>query len=346
MVYLLYGANDFSLREALASLKESVRPAELRDVNVTVLDGSGVSFGELTAACDTVPFLAEKRLIIVEGLLSLFDTVGQSRGRSRAASERTPTLGQWEELSDYLAKVPATTDLAFVDGPLDRSNPLLARIRSRATVWSFPLPGPGEIVQWIGRRAESKGMHVEPAAIRALADSVGGNLQALDGELEKLSAYRMDQPVRRSDVEELVSYTKEANIFAAVDAMIEGRRGVAIRLAHQLIDAGRPVAYLLAMVSRQVRLLLLAKDLKGRGLSSAEIGRRLRLSEYPLKKTLQQERRLNADQLARIHRGLLEADLRIKTGRAEEDLVLDMLIAEISSIAAPGGKAATAARGR
>ena len=88
VIYLLYGQDEFSLRETLSSLKEDVGSAELRDLNITSLDGSQVSFDELAATCNTVPFLADKRLVIVEGLLSRFESRAPSRGRARAVSTK------------------------------------------------------------------------------------------------------------------------------------------------------------------------------------------------------------------------------------------------------------------
>ena len=55
------------------------------------------------------------------------------------------------------------------------------------------------------------------------------------------------------------------------------------------------------------------------------------MGERPLKKTLEQERRFTHQQLAAIHRKLLEADLSIKTGEADEQLALEMLVAELAS---------------
>ena len=331
MIYLFYGDDAFTMQEQLGPIKEAVGPADLRDVNITDLDGTQLTLDELVATCDTVPFLGEKRLVMVKGLLSQFEASASSRSRQRSAPDRTTGLGQWEGLPDYLRKVPETTDLVFVEGRLGRANPLLARIRSIVTVRTFPLPSPADLRHWIRRRATSKGGDIEPGAVNLLAETVGGNLQTLDNELEKLSAYRAGQAIRQHDVREVVSYTKEANIFASVDAMLEGRSGIAIKLAHQLLDSGRPPSYLLSMMARQVRLLLVAKDLKARGVPSAQIGQRLGLSDFPLRKTLDQEKGFTTEQLTQIHNKLLEADVSIKTGAVDEELALDLLITQVSS---------------
>ena len=330
MIHLLYGEDEFTLHETLSSMKEEVGPAELRDVNTTELKGSEVTFEELAATCNTVPFLAEKRMVIVRGLLSRFEVRAPSRTGARGTPSRDEPLGPWESLSEYLAKVPETTDLVFVEGRLRESNRLFAKMRSMAKISPFPLPARGELRRWIRQRATKRGVSIEPRAVDAMAETIGSDLRVIDQELQKLSLYRWEQTVRHQDVIEMVSYVRESNIFAAVDAVLEGRTGTAIKSIHQLLDSGNSPSYVISMIARQVRLLLLAKELVSLGVPPAQIGSRLSISGYPLRKTLEQERKFTIDQLAEIHHRLLEVDLNIKTGKGDEQLVLDMFIADLT----------------
>ena len=223
MIYLLYGEDDYSRSQALASIKAGVVPADLRDVNITELDGSEVSLEELVATCGTVPFLAEKRVVVVRGLLSLFERRTRSRRQATGSSEQAPSRARWRKLPEHLPRLPESTDLVFVDGRLTGINSLLAAVRPLAAVRSFQPKSPGEVRRWIRERAAAEEMEVQPGAVDALADTVGNDLWALAAEMEKLYLYRRGAPVRREDVEELVSYAVEANIFATVDAVLEGR---------------------------------------------------------------------------------------------------------------------------
>ena len=331
MIYLLYGGDDLGVQECLTSMKENITPAETRDVNISVLDGTEVGLGELTAVCDTVPFLAERRMVVVRGLLSRFER----RFTSRAAPSREPPLEEWAALRDYLPRVPETTDLVFVDGLLRGSNSLLALVRPLAQVRAFPLPRAGELRQWVRQRAASRAIDIEPQAVDALVETIGPNTRVIDMELQKLSLYRWAQTIRRQDAIELVSYARDVNIFAAIDAVLEGRTGDGIRHVDQLLESGHSPPYLITMMARQVRQLLLAKELKAQGLAPAEVGNRMSLSGFPLRKTLEQERAFTAEHLVQFHHRLLEADLRLKTGASDDRLELEMLIAE--QAARPGG---------
>ena len=325
MIYLIYGDDSLSVEEALASLRAPTGHDELSDINTTMLNGASVSLAELEAAWSTIPFMADRRTVIVRGLLaSMEQRRGSNSPRSRGLD------GEWAEIRERLAHVPESTDLIFVDAAVNRNNPLLRAIRPLADTREFRLPSQREMPSWVRERVDKLGVSIEPRAISAIVDAIGNDTRIADMELQKLTLYRSGGMIRLQDVEAMVSYVREANIFAAVDAALEGRAGVALRLAHQLLEAGRPPTYVITMIARQVRFLILAKDLKARGMRQDEIGHRLSIRGYPLTKTMQQEGRFSAERLAEIHRRLLEADLSIKTGAADEDMALDTLIIALS----------------
>ena len=328
MIHLLFGDDELSRGEVLEAMKQSIQPAELRDVNVVVLEGRDVGYGELAATCFTVPFMSDKRMVVVRGLLSMFESRPRSGGRAAASS--SAEMKPWDQLPDLLAEMPPTTDLVFVDGPLRPSNPVLKKVQGLVEVKAFPVPRGRALGQWVQERAGRYRASIDYDAAGALADAIGNNLRIIDLELQKLSLYRGEGPIRRSDVQELVAYVREANVFAAVDAVLEGRPGTAISSMHQLMDSGSPASYVIIMIARQVRLLLLAKDLGSQRVPASELGRRLGLSGYPLRKTIEQERRFTVERLAEMHRRLLEADRSVKRGEADEALLLEMLIADLT----------------
>ena len=330
MIHLVYGEDVVSVDEALTDLAKSAGPDDLRDVNYTPLDADGLVPNAVAAAAFTAPFMSDHRVVVVKGLLSTFERRGPSR--SRGASNNDP-LKVWTEFVNQLDSLPPTTELAFVDSGLSRSNPLLRKLTPISQVREFPLPREHDMPGWITRRANTIGVRIEPRAAAMLAEAVGRQPRLIDSELRKLSLYADGTPVGVEDVRQMVAYVREANIFQTVDAIIDRRTGVALRMLRRIMEDGAPAAYVMTMIARQVRLLLMAKDMKAQGLSQEEIGRRLRLSGWVLNKTLQQERRLSFEYLAHVHGQLVETDLALKTKPLDDQLALEMLVAELSYIA-------------
>ena len=145
-------------------------------------------------------------------------------------------------LGEAIPGMPDTTLLLLSDGPLNANNPLLRAIRPVCNVEEVAAPRGEQLARWIKETAEAKGAAIAPAAIRSMADLVGSDLWTLDQELEKLSLYATGREIVEQDVSLMVSQVREASIFEAVDAMIDGRSQVALRLLAQLRDDGRETA--------------------------------------------------------------------------------------------------------
>ena len=327
MIYLLFGEDDFSLNQELKRIKEGISSKDLRDANTTVLQGSQTSLEELSAACDTVPFLAEKRLVIVEGLLASVEPRRDRSGRSRPTDN---SLAKWSRLVDYLKQMAPTTDLVFLEGAVQGNNRLLSKLKQVATVKSFSRLSGQQLRQWIERAVSQKGGAIDQRATQNLADLVGGNLWILDGEVEKLCLYAGGRAITEEDVRSMVAPAREASIFAAVDAVIEGRPAVATESLNRLLLSGATVPYVLTMLARQVRLLILSKELRRLRVPQKELATRLGLSaEFVLRKTMEQERRFSFEQLKDIHARLLETDMNIKRGVLEDSIALDLLVVHL-----------------
>jgi DNA polymerase-3 subunit delta len=226
--------------------------------------------------------------------------------------------------------MPETTVLMLVDEEVKGNNPLLKKLSSLAEVRAFPLLRGRDLKAWIRQRVKGEGGDIIPQAVDLLAELIGGDLWAMDGEIQKLLLYSQERPINEDDVRQLVSHIQEANIFALVDAVAEGRTELAQRILHRLYDEGVAPIYILVMITRQFRLIAQARDL-GKGLSRLQIQDRLGLkSSYGLDKTLSQAELYDFEGVKRAYAKLLEADLAIKTGKYSDKLALELLVTELA----------------
>ncbi|GAI26699.1 unnamed protein product, partial [marine sediment metagenome] len=79
MLYILLGEDDFSRRKSLEEIKRGIGDQSLLAANTITFDGQQITLDQLRTTCETVPFLAERRLVIVEGLLGRFEPKGKSK---------------------------------------------------------------------------------------------------------------------------------------------------------------------------------------------------------------------------------------------------------------------------
>jgi DNA polymerase-3 subunit delta len=330
MFYILYGKDSLSLNQSVEEIKASLGDRETVATNTTSLDGRNLTLGELRNACDVLPFLSSQRLVVVDGLLGRFEP---KQSRPRSGKRRSQSgLGEWEGMASYVRQMPETTVLVLVDGEVKGQNPLLKQLSPLAEVRTFPLLRGKELRAWIQQRVKEEGGHITPQALDLLAALIGGDLWAMDGEIQKLLLYSQERPIDEDDVKKLVSYVQEANIFALVDAVAEGRTGPAQQILHRLYKEGVAPTHILTMITRQFRLIALARDLEP-GLSRPQVQDRLGLkSSYPLDKTLRQARLYDFEGVRRAYDKLLETDSAIKSGKYDDKLALELLVTELACL--------------
>ncbi len=319
--YVFHGADEFTRAETLADFKRRLGPPDTVDLNTTRFDGRTLTLANLRHACDAIPFLAEKRLVIVEGLLT------------RITSQKEYLAA----LADYLPRLPETTRLVFVeDKPLPARHPIfqLAQREERGYVKRFDPPNAKGLPGWIEKRVRKHGGEIEPQAARQLAAVGGADLRLLDQEIFKLVTYALsptgERPITKADVDAVVPYAQAAVVFDMVDAL--GRRDgrTAAQTLHRLLEMGEHPLKLLAMIARQFRLLIQVEELKAQGATSRDVAKALKLHPFPAGKLCNQATHFTAAQLETVYRHLLDTDVAIKTGKMEAEVALDLLVAGLA----------------
>ncbi len=325
MIHVIHGAEEFLRARRLAEIRERIGPADLLALNTTTLEGEKLSLNELQHAVEAVPFLCERRLVVVQRLLK---RLGQ-RGRA-TKGDRADELSR---LCALLDRLPETTELVFIEEePLAETHPVLRHLAARIQSGEVRLhrcdaPSPRELPAWIRAHARTKGVEITGQAANALADAIGPNLRLIDTELEKLAVHAgRSGRITAQDVEALVPYVQTETVFRLTDAIAERRLGDAFALLYRMRAAGMAAPYLLTMMDRQFRILLQVQELAREGLSPAQIASRIRQREFVVKRALGQCRRWRPAELYAAFEHLLATDLAIKTGRIDEESALELLL--------------------
>lgn len=336
MIEIFSGSDTYSRSAALAARKAELDADGMLSTNTATFEAARTTVDEVMAAGNTIPFLAAYRLVVIEGLLGGFEKSDDRRpggggggGRKLSAEEQS----KWLALAAYSGQMPPQTVVILLDDDVAASNALLKALKAAtppAKVRDFPLPKGQGVAEWVGRVAKERGIAIEPPAVAQLANLVGPNTELLARELEKLALYAEGRPIVRKDVDDLSPHAREANVFALVDAVAEGRIEPALRLLRELLAGGATPPYINAMIVRQYRNMLLAKELAAGGASPQEVGRQIGVfADYAIRRLLEQTRRYTPAGLDRAYRRLVQADASIKRGDLDEEPALELMVAEL-----------------
>ena len=209
-----------------------------------------------------------------------------------------------------------------------------AEIREFGELKTWDRSGPSEVGRWLYDRASARQIAIEDAAIDTLVDLIGANLRALAQELDKLAAYTaaIDAPsITAAHVRLLTPQAREESMFAVVDAIVEGRAELALRLLRSVLDDGSVAPALLqVMIARQLRHLIRATELLERHAPQNAIAEATGLRGFPLTKLMRQARGLSRAAAEANLRDLEHADHSVKTGRMSDELALELLVCSLA----------------
>jgi len=331
MFYIICGDDSYRCHQALNEVKAGLGSPDMVSVNTTVLDGRRLLVRDLTDVCSVVPFMAPTRLVIIEGLLKRFQPGDRQVRSNGGGEEASQLLKEWQSITEYIKGMPQTTVLVLFDADIDSKavnqlfkslSPLADRVLQLNEIKGK------ELAAWIRDYTVKNGGKISAGAVSLLADYMGGDLWSLTGELNKLMTYCEGRDISDSDVREISSFAREESIFALVDAVIEGRIKDAQFMLHRMLKYGTAPQQILAMIERQLAIILKVKELSHR--TQQEIRENLGLHpRYPLEKTLRQARSFTIPKLRRAFHSLLDTDVAIKTGKYEDDLALDLLVIDL-----------------
>jgi DNA polymerase-3 subunit delta len=317
VVYLLHGEDDFGMAGFLSAMEEKLGDPASAQLNITRLEG-GLSLEELREAVLVIPFLAPRRLVVVEN-------VSKKLGRGKEEQEKFLNL---------LERVPQSTALVLLEHSELKTNHWLLQWalanQEKAFVRSCALPKGGQMVSWIRKYANDQGGEITPQAASLLAENVGEVPRMAASELDKLMAYvNYARPVDVDDIEAAAAFVAGGgDYFKFIDAVAQRDGRQAMDMLKKLLDEQDPLALFFSLVGH-FRLLLQTREIYEKGGGEGAVAEKLGIHPYRAKKLTAQARLISLETLEQIYFTLRQLDLEIKTGQIDSELALEVLVANL-----------------
>lgn len=317
MIIFLYGEDTFRSREHLKKMIDKFKAdRDPSGINVVCVDAMAEKDGwRIMRDAVAIPFLSERRMIVIESLLSSKHNEIQKEFCDRLLNKKLPESNVilfWEGASSWKSKeAKALGEILIAEKYSQEFQPLSGV----------------KLIQWIHDEARKLGGLISSEVANYLS-AHGKDSWHIHGLVEQLIAYRKGDAIQLADAKLFLNENADDNIFNLADAIIAGRAGDAFGMIQEQYRVGEDVQYIFAMVLRQCRIMLEMRDLCDRTdkISSDEIAKNLSLHPFVVKKTLPIIRRYSMQELRRMHDSLLNFDIAIKTGLAKPETLLDLYV--------------------
>lgn len=319
-VYILHGDDEFGIQELInQKLKPLMGESANAEMNITSLDGAEISLSELESETHALPFLTDRRMVILSNPLML----------GRRANDQEDFLALLETIPE------STACILKVDQLLDEKHWLRQWSQAHPSLtWqkSFTLPQGQNMARWIQNRAQDQGGTFSLDAARLLAVYINEDPRLASQEIEKLLTYvNFEREVTEEDVRKLTADVRQGDVFEMVDAISRGDGETAMRMLRRQLQE-KSALPLFGMIVRQFRLLIQVREILDQDpkRDRFRIAEDLDVHPYPIKKIIPQTKRFTLPQLERIYHQLSDVDAAMKSGQLDQELALDMLIAALT----------------
>ncbi|MGN0333251.1 MAG: DNA polymerase III subunit delta [Lachnospiraceae bacterium] len=309
-VYLLYGEEDYLKKQYREKLKKALI-SEDDTVNYTHYEGKGIATGELIDLAETMPFFAERRLIVVE-----------DSGFFKNASP---------ELADYIKTMPDTTCFLFVESEVDKRGKMFKAVKEKGRVSEMGRQDEKTLLYWVGAQIKREGKQIKESAAKYLLAKTGTDMENLEKELEKLFSYTLGRTeITVTDIDEICTTQISNKIFEMIEAVAAKQQKKALDYYYDLLALKEPPMRILYLLSRQYKLLFEVKELMKRGYDKSQIAKTAGLHPFVAGKYMKQCQSFSSLQLRAAMEEACEYETMVKTGRLNDVMSVELFIVKNS----------------
>lgn len=310
-IYLLHGSEKFLVRSTKQELSAAIRGGS-DDMNYNYYEGKGISVQEIIGMSETMPFFADRRLIVIEN--SGFFKTSQV------------------ELAEYLENVPESSNIIFVETEIDKRGKMYKVLKNQGYIAEIGEQTPDLLVRWMASILKKDGINITGNTASYILDKVGTSMEKLKPELEKLSCYAMEKGViENEDVDKICIVQPVNKVFDMVDAMVRKNQKQALEYYNDLLALQVDVVPMLAVIANHFKRLLYVKEMAMQNFAKSEISKVSGINIHFVDKYLGQARHFTVAQLNEALEDVVHMENLFKTGRIAGNLAVELLVVKYSS---------------
>jgi len=311
MIYFLYGEDTYRSREELRKMIEEYKKTCLvsRQANsdwfdfirVDVAEDEIDFFERVRQSIDTVSMFNNQKLIIIENIF---------------LADKDIQKNILEFLKQRNLDEDKNTTVIFWDEKADSKNGLFKFFKTKSKLQEFNSLRGVQLKNWIKKYINDQGGKIENQTLDKLIEYIGSDLWRMVNEINKLLSY--DKTIKLENIELLIKPDFNLNIFNMVDSLAQKNKTKTLKLFNQHLEKGEDEFYLLSMFIYQIRNLIKVKSGGGSD-----------MHPFVIRKTEQQARNFDWDDLKKIYRQLLTIDFDIKMGKIGPKIALELWVSKL-----------------
>ncbi len=306
-LYLLTGEEKYLILQYRDKLVNALID-KTDTMNYSLFRDESISENEIISIAQTMPFFAERRVVVVE--------------ESGFFAKKTD-----DSFIEAICDIPDTTIVIFVESKTDGKLKLYNAFAKSGTIARFDSPDSRTLIRWVQGLFKEDEISIDDGAILRLLENTGSNMNRIYTEVEKLKAYGYEsKKVTLADVEALSSDVVEDKIFEMIDEISKKNKARVLKLYDDLKYLKTDAMSILALTTKQYSRLLKTTEALETGNDVRKVAAALKSPEWIAKKYIGLCKNYNTKMLIQSVNLCVDTDSSIKSGRMKKDLAVEVLI--------------------
>lgn len=320
--YLFIGDEEYLMNDSIKRLKLKYINS-FEELNFVNLEGQDTDLDILVNACETLPFMSEKKIVILKDVKKLLDNLNDS--------EVKRFYKYLDTLDDFVVLI-----LMDNNNSIKKNTKIYRDFNKKKNVVDFSRLVGKDLNGWIESilKKYNKKMSfsnisyfIERSSYRSR--DVDLNLYDLENELLKIIDYSKKEDIDKKSIDSVLIESIDTNIFKLLDAISKQDSSMAIKSFNEMYISNEPIQRMFFMIMRQIRLLLGCKLYREKGYNQSQIQSKLKIGSYEYSKFISQASRWSVERLELIMDELLDIDIKMKTTSIDEKLLIEMLLVKL-----------------
>ncbi|NLV89288.1 MAG: DNA polymerase III subunit delta [Tissierellia bacterium] len=325
-VYLFTGSENYLMDKAIELLKDKYIDKSFETLNYVVLDGKEVYFDNVLNACETLPFMSQKKIVVIKDINEVMEN---------------KEVDFDKKLGDYISKLDNYISLIIIDksNSLKKTTSIYKAIKKLCGVVEFNKLRGKDLNAWVERKFKEYNKTISYGNIQYFIQSSTYSdynsvktLYDLENEILKVVDFTQNKEISKEDIDLVLSRTLDTNIFNLLTYINRKDTESALKTFNEMYISNEPVQRILAMIIRQVRLMLSYKLYRERGDTEGSIQKKLQIKDYEFKRISKESSSFSTESLLQALDHILKLDIKQKTSSQNEKLALEMLIIHLSNL--------------
>ena len=317
--YVFCGLDEMLIKENIDIIINKAIDRTFKDLNLIKIDGNNSTFDEIMNACETLPFMSDKKVVVVY--------------RANFLKDKTDSAGLkvYNEIKEYLKNLPEQTILIMYylfgdkrERP-NKNKKFHTLDKLSTVVYADKLRGE-RLYKKVNNIFEKKAKKIGRVELRFFCDSVENNFDIIEREIDKLINYTLGRDIKKEDISLLLPNKGEDDVFDLVDFISQRKPEKAIDIMNDLLNKGENIMLILTLIANQFNMLFRIKVALNEGKNKEVIAREIHRPVFVVEKLIGQSRKFTIKQIESCMEEFIETEKKLKSSSLDKKIELELFI--------------------